>query len=241
MPCSWMSSPIISPSSDTRNTPSALTAYIIRAARLPVHRGYLAAVRPREAVDDREAEAGPPGRRAVAAVKDPKDVRHVRRGNAPALVEHRERQAAAGAPRAHHDPRPGGAVDGGVEQEIAERLFEQRLVRFHHRQVFIGLDGDGASLEAVVGQAHGGLNQLFDVAPVERGMHDFRLEAAHVEQVVDHAAEPPEPLLRRLNQGRQRSSGPSSFPSASTPAWTADSGVFSSCETLCSSGRWNRS
>ena len=71
----------------------------------------------------------------------------------------------------------------------------------HHRQVPVEIDHDGIFTDAVGGKIDGGLNQFSDIAPIQFGMDDTRLDPGHIQQIINHAMKTSQRLLA-LRQGR---------------------------------------
>ena len=87
------------------------------------------------------------------------------------------------------DFRAGRAVRRSIQQKIAETLFEQRLIDANQRQVGVELDRNGVFADAVGHKIDRRLNQLRDIAPIEIGMNHTGVDAGHIEQIVDYAAQ----------------------------------------------------
>ena len=83
-----------------------------------------------------------------------------------------------------------------VEQQIAERLFQQSLIDLHDRKIPVEFrPRRDCRADAIGGEIDGGLNKFSDIAPIQLGMDHARFDAGHVQQIVYHAMETSQRLL----------------------------------------------
>src|SRR5437667_724364 len=147
------------------------------------------AVRPDDALADREAEPGAPAAVGLPAIELLED---------PVLLPARQPRTAVGdldgdgavrRGRDDSDRALGRGVLERVVEEVHENLLDEHVVDRHQRQIGRDADGDAPAPEALGESPERGADHLLERVPVTAELERAGLEPRHLEQVLDETVE----------------------------------------------------